>query len=788
MSEFDVSSFVASFFDEAKDRLALIDQHLVALEAGELGEEGLNSLRRDAHTIKGSALMLGVTDVGDMAHLFEDAIEALMSHPEFRTAEMVQFLYDVHDQLADRLAHPDAQEPLDVSRFRTKFDALCEYIAVDSSSDHAAFLADEEVPLIGAEDAEAWRRTESEQTDQGVMATQDAMPPAVEDIGGFRPDLSKLQMLMPEAKQASGRFLRVDADRLDALSNQVMELTMAKSRFSSMVEGYEELAHSLRDLRQHWRQIRQSLEPGGPAQVVGLQAMDEAFVQYLRRVRRFGNEMRYEQDRSAIALNDIRDQILGLMLRPLDSIFSTFPRAVRDAAVRYHKKVRLQIAGKSVEMDQGVAEALVEPLIHLLSNAIAHGIETPEERRQAGKPEEGMISILAEQSGNEVHIEVLDDGRGIDIDHIRNVAIQRGVTTQHEAQQMDSAEILEMIFRPGFSTHADVDDMAGRGMGMNVVQDTVRRLTGSVRIHTEKGRGTCFSLSLPVSITVQRSLQFRIGDHRFGMLTHLIEQVLPLDRLESLPLDDRERGTAVRHVRYEGKPLPLVDLRHVLERRTDGVSISEPHVIIAKHIEGFVGIVVDELLDESEIIVRDIDPYLKRYQMPGLMGNSIVSDSQVLLLIEPYGIKEMGRTAPAMAMQEQYLAGALTTSDAGGGARVLLVEDSLIAREVEKKMLQEAGFAVRTAIDGIDALEKARAELFELIVTDLEMPRLDGFGLVRQMRNEPNFERMPILVISTRDSEEDRLRALDAGADAYLVKQQLSREGLANTLHGLLHR
>ena len=518
--------------------------------------------------------------------------------------------------------------------------------------------------------------------------------------------------------------------------------------------------------------------------------MDEAFVQTLRRVRRFGNEMRYEQDRSAIALNDIRDQILGLMLRPLDSIFSTFPRAVRDAAVRYHKKVRLQIAGKSVEMDQGVAEALSEPLIHLLNNAIAHGIETPEERQEAGKPEEGMISILAEQSGNEVHIEVLDDGRGIDIDRIRDVAIQRGVTTEHEAQRMDSAEILEMIFRPGFSTHADVDDMAGRGMGMNVVQDTVRRLTGSVRIHTEKGRGTCFSLSLPVSITVQRSLQFRIGDHRFGMLTHLIEQVLPLERLEILPLGDREKGTALRHVQYEDKPLPLVDLRHVLARRTGGASISEPHVIIAKHIEGFVGIVVDELLEESEIIVRDIDPYLKRYQVPGLMGNSIVSDSQVLLLIEPYGIKEMGRTAPAMAMQEQYLSGSVTASDAeeGSRVRVLLVEDSLIAREVEKKMLQEAGFAVRTAIDGMDALEKARAEPFALMVTDLEMPRLDGFGLVRQMRGEPALERMPILVISTRDSEEDRLRALDAGADAYLVKQQLSREGLADTLHGLLHR
>lgn len=786
MSEFDVSSFVASFFDEAKDRLAMINQRLVALEGGELDEEGMTHLRRDAHTIKGSALMLGVNDVGDMAHLFEDAIEALMRHPEFRIAEMVQFLYDVHDQLAHRLAHPDAQEPLDVPRFRTKFDALCEYIRADLESDHAAFLGDEaeaaaETPLIGAEDAEAWQRAGA---DRAAAEAGDGAAPGLdaEDLGGFRPDLSRLSMLMPEEPQGSGRFLRVDADRLDMLSNQVMELTMAKSRFSSMVEGYEGLARDLRGLRQHWRQLRQGLaQPES-----GLQAMDEAFAQALRRVRRFGNEMRYEQDRNAIALNDIRDQILGLMLRPLDSIFSTFPRAVRDAAVREHKRVRLQVAGQSVEMDQGVAESLVEPLVHLLNNAIAHGIETPEERRQAGKPEEGMISILAEQSGNEVHIEVLDDGRGIDIDRIREVAVAQGVTTGQEAAQMDTAEILEMIFRPGFSTHADVDPMAGRGMGMNAVQDTLRRLTGSVRIHTEKGRGTCFSLSLPVSITVQRSLQFRIGDHRFGMLTHLIEQVTPLDRLEMLPLDDRERGTALRHVRYEGQPLPLVDLRHVLERRTTGMGISEPHVIIAKHIEGFVGIVVDELLDESEIIVRDIDPYLKRYQVPGLMGNSIVSDSQVLLLIEPYGIKEMGRTAPAMAVQEQYLDGrdAAATPD---GPRVLLVEDSLIAREVEKKMLQEAGFSVHTAIDGLDALEKVRAEPFALIVTDLEMPRLDGFGLVRQMRGEPGLARMPVLVISTRDSEEDRQRALDAGADAYLIKQQLSREGLAEVLNGLLH-
>ncbi|MDQ6965978.1 MAG: ATP-binding protein, partial [Mariprofundaceae bacterium] len=337
----------------------------------------------------------------------------------------------------------------------------------------------------------------------------------------------------------------------------------------------------------------------------------------------------YNVGRQGIMLDDLRDQVLGLMLRPLETVFSAFPRAVRDVAGRHNKKARLVTAGETVQCDQSVVEALMEPLVHLINNAVVHGIEPPEERKALGKPEAGQLSLIAMQSGSEIHIEVIDDGRGIDPEHIKKVAVERGVTTQFEADAMSEAEALEMIFRPGFSTHHEVDQTSGRGIGMNVVQDTVRRLTGVIRIHTEKGKGTRFLISMPVSIAVQRALMFRIGEQKFGMLIHMVEQVMA-------PKPDEVRIEEGRQmITYGSQSVPLVDLRRMFSSQKDTMADGVPLVLIARHIDGFTGIVVDELFEDAEIIVRELDPYLKRYQAQGLMGNTIGDDGHVVLLMEP---------------------------------------------------------------------------------------------------------------------------------------------------------
>ncbi len=1107
MSGFDLSNFLAAFFDEARDRLVSINRGLVEFESETIDDEGLVALRRDAHTIKGSALMLGVTDVGGVAHLFEDAMENLIQNPELRVPKMIQFLYDLHDHLDERLEEVDTEPRLDPKALREDYERLLQEVRSGGGS-AVEEEKQEETSLIGAEEAASWKKQvdsaagqmataeeevateedvaaasedeaaaeavasvdidammpdgmfdadanddllaaaagggvdvldeeeaspalmeaetqapldapvvdmgdddeeeatfdivdedasehldvgsgieeleevltfgddfggedvssllegedvlvyEESQDGEGLASSSDmvsvgarpvaeadsepaalarhdeeerrraqeearrkaeeeerrraqeearrkaeeeerrraqeearrkaeeearrraqeearrkaeeearrraqeearrkaeekerrraqeiarrkaaaeqarreaaeaarkeaeerarrdaerraaiaaqaakqvqqkaeqqrveeaarAAPPKVakaasgerqEKENRFRPTVAgeKSSKRSTGQRKASGRFLRVDAARLEELSSYVVELSTERSHGEDLVSQFRALQREFRELRQMWNELQQGMGQMNPEEQARLmQAMSRSFDRGMRGMSRYIETQRFSQLRSEMMLKELRDQVLSLMLRPLDNIFSTFPRAVRDVAVKLGKRVKLVIDGSDTEIDQGISEALVEPLVHLLNNAVAHGVEMPEERVAAGKPPVAQVSIIARQSGNEIHIEVVDDGRGLDVDLIKATAVERGVTTQVEADEMDSAEILEMIFRPGFSTKKEVSDVSGRGIGMNVVQDTVRRLTGAIRIDSEKGQGTRFMLSLPVSIAVQHALVFRMAGQRFGMLIHLVEQVVPLASQKI------EKGPGGKDfMRYGHQLVALVDMRQMLADG-DGAEISEkPYVIIAEHIEGFVGIVVDEMYDEMEIVVRDLDPYIKRYQPQGLMGTTIATDGSVLILLEPYGIKEMGRTAPDQAIEIEV------AEEEKMDLSVLLVEDSLIARQIEKGVFESMGFTVETAIDGMDGLEKLQKGRFDLVVTDLEMPRLDGFGFVRRIRNQPEYEDLPIMVISTRESAEDRMRALEAGADSYMIKQQLQGEKIMDAVQSLV--
>jgi len=779
----DLSQFISAFFDEARQRLSSINEGLVSFESGTLDEEGLVRLRRDAHTIKGSALMLSVNDVGETGHLFEDAMEYLIQHPERRVSSVIQFLFDIHDRLAERLQAEDTQH-LDADHLRREYEALL--VAVEEGESLPPEQA-EAVPVEGmdlVQEDQITAATAGTEESTGVGTT-----PVLEKRGSggvtetrvdeeanpYRPNLAGARARVAHA-HGSGRFLRVDAERLNVLSGQVIELSTGKATGGRLSKDAQVLSKQVQQAQRIVGKLKEQFHEHGVSKESDmLDSLDDLLAGLFRDSKRLASNMVHDVERQAIMLDDLRDHVLRLMLRPLDSVFSTFPRAVRDIVNRYGKKVRLVTAGESVECDQSMVDSLMEPLVHLINNAIVHGIEPAEERIRAGKPEVGQLTLVATQSGSEIHIEVVDDGRGIDPEHVKKVAVEKGVTTQLEADNMDDAEALEMIFRPGFSTRASVDETAGRGIGMNIVQDTLRRLTGVIRIQTEKGKGTRFLISLPVSIAVQRALLFRIGSQKLAMLTHMVEQVVHPRTGEI------EESGGKRFIVYQKQTIPLVDLRRILINGDGQPVVEQPMIVIARHIEGFTGIVVDELYGDAEVIVRELDPYLKRYQAQGLMGNTITDDGSVVLLIEPYGIKEMGRTAPAQDIET-----VLAQAPEMGHIRALLVEDSIIARQVEKMLLESMGVNVDTAIDGLDAIEKMERRNYDVLITDLEMPRLDGFGLVRRVRNEQRFEDMPILIISTRESAEDRLKGLEAGADAYLVKQSLDQGRLHDTLRALL--
>ncbi len=854
MADFDVSGFLADFFDEARQRLQSINRKLVRLEAGELEELELIQLRRDAHTMKGSAQMLGVQDVSEAGHLFEDVIDYTLAckNPDRRGAA-IRLLFDIHDQLLQRLQHVDGKPRLDLAAMQTRFRQLNQPAAPDGAKPDsgeqtsptmqeteqggtagkaktktgdaakarprkrpgkrkgrvpasllAAIKGSIEESLQGSgtrqsgkpsadspdkesnvpsdePSAAAFQSSASAATEltgaaaesgrdksgQHDVSEQDesvgeSVPERPAEPVDFRPDVAVLQ-LEDQSVSVAGDYLRVDHHRLTRLSDQIIELASGRGRDAQLEQQLQQLAQTLKQLKE-----RAPLDDSSTGA-----AWQTEFDRQLRQLQHISAGLEARQRHNRAMMDDLRNQVFGLMLRPLASVFSVFSSAVRNIARQCDRQVQLLVAGDAVEMDQRAAEALREPLIHLINNAVAHGIEPADERRAHGKLGEGQITIAAVQHGGAVRISVTDDGRGINVEQIRQRALATGVISAQEAAEMDDAEITELIFRPGFTTHADVSGIAGRGMGMSVVADVIHELTGTIHLHSEPGRGSCFTLTIPVSVALQQARVFTVDGERFGMLDSLIQQVMPYTALHV-----KTGAGALNHdyIEHGHHRVPLIDFRQVLNGAAANTDASRSNVMIVEHLDGFLALIVDQVEPAREILVRALDPYLKRYQPVGLVGCTIAEDGSVLLLIDPDGIKEMWRSA-----LPPELVGAVSGAFSGN---ILLVDGSALALNIGRAMFETMGFDVDTAIGSRDALEQIGLHDYQVLVIDLDMLGMDGAELIRRVRAHPGCEKLPILLFVLRDDEACQ-QALKAGANGFLLKDQLKTDvGSLNTMLG----
>jgi len=630
MSKFDVSMFLAEFFDEARGRLQSINQKLVLLETAELDDAGLIQLRRDLHTIKGAAQMLGVQDISELCHVFEDAVHAATLEGNTDTLPMLQFLFDLHDTLQARLKQADTATRIDSALKKIQFeqlkkdlDAKTQALRIDSGQTHNSEQTNNsdqnkkplrrkkknKVPknLIAAvmgnfeNSMQQKQPTGQDKHSDRINETDEAekkQPQAVVSIIDFRPDVAELELADKAKNKASGSFLRVDRSRLTNLNNQIVELASLRFRDDA---PEQQLQSAVKD----FRISKDKLLSDSDMPASTLSALQTLMDEHLRQIQQCSDAFRHQQQRSSQMLNGVRDQTLNLMLKPLNSVFSMFPRAVRDACKRSGKKVQLLVAGDAVEMDQLAAESLSEPLMHLINNAIAHGIEKTKQRLKCGKPAGGQITICAKQQGNLIHLDVIDDGMGMNVNEIRDQAILQDIVSVSEAGDMDDSEILELIFRPGFSTQSTVTKLAGRGMGMSVVLDVMHELTGNIHIQTEPGKGTCFSMVFPVSLTVQMAKLFRIGEQRFAMLANLVVQVMPLKSQQiKIGSGPYRKG----YIMYDGHRVPVIDLHESLAGRRFEHNSEHAKILIVEHLEGFLAMLVDEVLAKTESMVREIEP------------------------------------------------------------------------------------------------------------------------------------------------------------------------------------
>jgi two-component system chemotaxis sensor kinase CheA len=572
--------------------------------------------------------------------------------------------------------------------------------------------------------------------------------------------------------ELGGGSIRVGLEKLDRLANFAVEMTVGRMRAAEARRGLQEALALGRTGLRNWAGLREVLVQA---------AAGERAVEAIRQVESWNRDLRDALQRAWDELEEVRiqhdllatelrHQVLGIRMQALGVVFETFPRAVRDLAREFGKEVELSITGGEVELDRRIIEALGEPLLHLIRNALDHGLEAPAARGAAGKPVRGRLTIRAWEKGNRVVVEVEDDGAGIDPAVLRETAVRKGHLRPEAAEALSDADALGLIFRPGFSTSRLITDVSGRGVGMEVVQKAMERLRGSVAVDSTPGRGTRVTLDLPLSLAMLPALLVRTGGVTYALPAASVERVARFQPEELQSLEGR------RAARLEGETIPLVELAGLLgvtADRGDGAAVTA--VLLRAGVRR-VGFVVEEVLDEGEVVLKELGSFLGKVEV--VAGATVLGSGEVVLILDPATLIRLARGAPVAAPGRP-------AAPAAAPGRLLVVEDSLIARDLERTILESAGYQVEVAVDGVDALEKLGAGEYDLVITDIEMPRMDGFALLERIRAQERTRGLPVIVVTNREKAEDKRRGMELGADAYILKSSFNQASLLDTIRRL---
>ncbi|MBB6562231.1 two-component system sensor histidine kinase and response regulator WspE [Acidovorax soli] len=720
---------------EAQAQTEVMNSGLLVLEREPTDPAQLDACMRAAHSLKGAARIIGLDAAVDLAHVMEDLLVAAQ-RGELRLGKPhIDALLQGSDAL------------LQLSEGAT-VDGLA---ALHKRLSAGAQLGDGEPTPAPTPAFEA-----PEQTTPPAQAPEPQPLPA----------------------EPQDRILRVSADRLDDLLDLAGRSLVAAQRTKPLGQGLERLKRLQQQIGRSLRGLRDAM-PGQelPPQAKALLAdasnwVLEAQTQLQQHTEAFDSFAWAFGQRS----QRLYDAALASRMRPCADLMAGKARMVRDLGHSLGKEVWLALEGEDIQGDRDVLERLEAPLIQLLRNAVDHGIESPEERLASGKPAQGHLVLRARHAAGRLLLELQDDGAGVDLARLRATVIARRLATEAMAQRMHEEELLAFLFLPGFSMSEQVSEISGRGVGLDVVQHALRQLRGTVRVRQQQGRGTLFQMELPLTLSVLRSLVVEIGGEAYALPLARVEQTL------RVPPDAITLVEGQQHLWHRGRPVGLVAAHQLLQLPPGKPDALGLPVVLVPHHERSHAIAVDRFMGEQSLVVIPVDPRLGLLR--GVEAGALLDDGSPVLILD---VDELMNAADKLlgAGQVERVA-----RFAGGPTlrrkRVLVVDDSLTVRELERKLLAGRGYEVTVAVDGMDGWNALRAEDFDLLVTDIDMPRMDGIELVGLVRRDARLQSLPVVVVSYKDREEDRRRGLDAGADHYLAKSSFHDETLLEAVQMLI--
>jgi len=739
--EIENSSLADLFRLEVEQHRAALSDGLLALERGTQSPQILESLMRSAHSIKGAARIVNRTAAVELAHAMEDCFVSLQKGLLVLSSDQIDKLLEGVDLIND----------------------------IASASD---------------DELKSWTEQNREKL-QGFVTTLKtwSATPAATPVPAAVPVPTPVPAVASVPREETGsipvaRSLRVTAENLNRLLALAGESRVASRWIDEFAQDMIRLKNHGRKLSQSVSSVRQSLSTGEGRLRGGQLAELEQRSRELTDIITGQIEELDRFDRRFLNLSTrLYDEVLDTRMRPFSDGVQEFSRMARDLGRSLGKEVNLELAGESTPADRDVLEKLEAPITHLLRNAIDHGLELPQDRRQSGKPPVGTVRIEARHSAGMLLVTVSDDGLGIDAESIRRAIVAKKMTTSEVAAKMNEAELFDFLFLPGFTMKSHVTEISGRGVGLDVVQSMVKDVGGRVRVSSRVGRGTSFHLELPLTLSVTRTLLAEIGGEIYA---------LPLSRLVTLQKISSDRIQSVQGRQYfdfDGENVGLVSAAAVLGLAPPPPGSGNLSVVVLGDRTRRYGLIVDAVLSERELVVLPLDPRLGKLR--NISAAALLPDRTPVLIVD---VDDILRSVESLVSEGGFTALQEAPKTVGKGAqkRILVVDDSLTVRELERKLLDQRGFAVEVAVDGMDGWNAVRGSDFDLVITDVDMPRMDGIELLRLIRKDARLSAMPVMIVSYKDREEDRLRGLEAGASYYLTKASFHDETLLQAVEDLI--
>lgn len=743
---------------EAETQTQVLTTGLLALERNPKAADQLETCMRAAHSLKGAARIVDVGAGVVLAHAMEDFLVAAQTGRITLDQTQIDLLLNGVDLMMAITREPDLELGKNSGARRPEIEAFVAELGRLLS----AGLGSVPAPTAAA----------------------GSPPPstiAAETISPHDPTAPMRGVGSESAREheVSDRMLRVTVENLNRLLGLAGE-TLVESRwlkpFGDSLRRLKRLHHDSASALDQLRNAITDTHQTAVAEAL-ISDVQRGMADSQKYLAARLEELEIADRHSTQLAHRLYDQALACRMRPFADGVALFPRMVRDVGRTLGKQVRLEIIGLATQVDRDILEKLDAPIGHLLRNAVDHGIEAPEERRAAGKPEEGVLRLEAHHSAGRLQIIVADDGCGVDLAKLREAIVKRNLANEDTAAKLSESELFEFLFLPGFSMKESVTDISGRGVGLDVVQDMAKQVRGTVRASRQPDGGTRFQLQLPLTLSVVRALFVEIGGESFAFPFAHIFRVLRLPRDEIRVLEGRE------HFNLDGELIGMVAAHQVLGGERSALVGSHLSIVVIGERNNRFGLVVDRLLGGRELVVQPLDPRLGKVK--DISAAALMEDGSPTLIVD---VEDLVRSMEKLAYSDRVskVRGEGTGADAKARKRILVVDNSLTVRELQRKLLDHNGYDVEVAVDGMDGWNALRDGGFNLVITDIDMPRMDGIELVGMIRKDSKLKGMPVMILSYKDREEDKGRGLEAGADYYLTKGSFHDDTLMNAVVDLI--